>query len=71
MAKMTNEDRATIRRFAGGDKTVRGEAERIYKACVGDQPNEPEMLFMSEVTNPAPDLLLRAQYRQRLRNAAA
>lgn len=64
---MTDQDRSTIRRFAGGDKAAREESERIFEACVSEQPNEPEMMFMSEVTNPAPDLLLRAKYRQQLK----
>lgn len=71
MATMTPEDRATIRRLAAGDKTARVDAECIFDACFTSQPNEPEMLFMSEVTNPAPDLLLRAKYRQQLRDVKA
>lgn len=71
MAKMTEQDRGTIRRFANGDKSARADAERIFEACASEQPQEAEMMFMSEATSPVPDLLLRAKYRQQLKSATA
>ena len=62
---LTDAERAAIRAVAAKDKTqlevaraafLRATAKHGSGACV-------ELRFMSEVLAPAPDLLLRAQYR--------
>lgn len=71
MAMMTESERFTVRRFAAGEKSLRDEEEQIFNNCCADQGRELEILFLSEVFTPAPDLLLRAEYRQKLALTAA
>lgn len=68
---MTNGERKTIIDFAKGNALLKKGAIRIFleNAGLGAYKNTPEMLFMSEVVNPCPDLALRAKYRKELVNA--
>lgn len=69
---MTKEERQTIIDFAKGQAALRKEATRIFLKYLGlplAYKDTPEMLFMSEVVNPCPDLALRATYRKELVNA--
>ena len=66
------EERETIRRFARGERTLRGAAIEAFHAFLARHRHRPkeawpvEILFMSEIDNPSPDLALRAAYRKRL-----
>jgi hypothetical protein len=66
---MTEVERATIIKFAQGDKTLREQAIAIYRDTLRKygEWNDPLLNFMSEVDNPVPDLGLRARYRQRVK----
>ena len=66
---MTYEEKMTIRRFARGRGELRDAAvsiHRRYIATLGVR-GTPEQRFMAEIDNPCPDLTLRSQYRQVLR----
>lgn len=66
---MTNTDKAIIRAFAGGDKSLREQAIEIHRREIkqtGAARGTPEMDFMAELDNPCPDLLLRGMYRRKL-----
>ena len=63
---MTDGEKATIKAFALGDKSLRDDAISIYRDNLrkyGISPQDPFFNFMSEMDNPCPDLNLRARYR--------
>lgn len=69
---MTKDEHKTIIDFAKGQTALRKEATRVFLKYLGlplAHKDTPEMLFMSEVVNPFPDLALRAKYRKELVNA--
>lgn len=68
---MTKDERKTIIDFANGQVSLRKEAIGIFLKYlgVGRYMDIAEMRFMSEVSNPCPDLALRAKYRKELVNA--
>lgn len=63
---MDDGDKATIEAFAKGDESSRTAAVEAFRRCLLEEGvvEGPCMLFMSEVDNPIPDALLRAQYRK-------
>lgn len=62
---LTEAERTAIRAVASKDKTQLAAARAAFdRAAPAHGINAcPELQFMSEVLSPAPDLLLRAQYR--------
>lgn len=66
MAKLTVDDKKVIWRLADGDKGARQQAEAIFERCWDDDKDSIEMRYLSEVLNPAPDLLLRGDYRRQV-----
>lgn len=70
---MTKEERQIIIDFAKGDVQFTREAGLIYLKYLGlpAYKGNTEMLFMSEVMSPCPDLALRSKYRRELVNAKA
>jgi hypothetical protein len=68
LAVMTEEDHVIIRRFAGGSLSFRDAAIAVYRrhlATLGPRGNAG-MEFMAEIDNSAPDIALRATYRNRV-----
>lgn len=63
---MSKEERQIIRRFAAGEVGLRDRAIQISRDYLPTDRKSPEQLFMREVDNPCPDLMLRAKYRQAL-----
>lgn len=61
-----------IRVFALGNFNLRESAIRVgrkYLALAINHPNDfPELQFMREVDNPCPDLVLRAHWRQKIKD---
>lgn len=63
---MQSQHREVIVQFAHGDQSLRDRAiaiHRTYIPILGVR-GTPEMCFMAEVDNPAPDVGLRVQYRE-------
>ncbi len=65
---MSPEDRDIIRRYAAGESGLRQEAIAAHRRAIPTDGvrGTPEQDFMAEIDNPAPDLLLRSQYRMKL-----
>jgi hypothetical protein len=68
---MADADRAVIRAFAQGDKSLRNQAVTIHRRYIPllGVRGTPEQDFMAEVDNPCPDFGLRSTYRNRLLKA--
>jgi hypothetical protein len=67
---MTPAERRVIELFAAGDNALRGHAIDIFRDDLkyrGRLSSDIHQNFMSEVDNPSPDLVLRAQYRKLVR----
>lgn len=66
--KLTDAEKAVVRRLAEGDKSARDDAEAIYlrnvAAHVDSGRKSVEMNFLSESFNVCPDLVLRSKYRK-------
>jgi hypothetical protein len=65
---MTKNEREVIINFAKGQVALRKEAIGIFLKYlgVGRCMDILEMRFMSEISNPCPDLALRSKYRKEL-----
>lgn len=66
---MRKNEREIIRQFAAGEKRLRDQAISIFHMKLREgirAQSTPEMRFMSEIDNPAPDLLLRSIRRREL-----
>ncbi len=70
MVKLTDAEKAVVRRLAEGDKAARDDAEAIYMrnvaAHVHGGRKSAEMNFLSETFNVCPDLMLRSKYRKQV-----
>jgi len=67
---MNHEEKLIIERFATGEIGLRTQAIDIHRehcVTVGVRGNLHQQ-FMAEVDHPCPDLILRADYRERLRS---
>lgn len=66
--KPTAQERAIIKAFANGDKTLREQSIKIFHQYLdGIANNEDHALqFMSEIDNPCPDHILRNRFRRLL-----
>ena len=68
---MSQADIDTIRAFALGDETKRLEAIQAHRRNLGSPAaTSLYMRFMSEIDTPAPDLMLRYDYRRRIQQEA-
>ncbi len=65
---MSPEDKDIIRRYAAGARELCPEALAAHRRAIPTDGvrGTPEQDFMAEIDNPAPDLLLRSQYRMNL-----
>lgn len=64
---MDDHEKAVIAGFASGDNDLREEAVTVYlRHLKTADKQDVYMSFMREVVTPVPDLLLRAQYRQKI-----
>jgi len=63
---MTEEEKKIIRDFAAGEVMLREKAVSIFYKYLREQLHSTEMLFMSEIESPVPDLALRSQFRAQL-----
>lgn len=67
--RFTDNDKAVIRAFAGGDNTRRQEAIDIYRATLrshGTDHKDPYFEFMSETDSPCPCWVQRSQSRAKI-----
>lgn len=66
--RLSPDERACIRLFAGGMRSKRRDAVTAYRRGLwrGVPTNDPFMRFMAEIDTPTPDLALRAQYREKI-----
>lgn len=62
---ITEDEKEIIQHFAMGEIHLRKDAIEIHRRNLPDNQT-PEMLFMSEIDNPCPDLILRARYRDEI-----
>lgn len=69
-APFTENDRAVIRAYAGGDQSRREQAISIFRSVLREKKatfhNDPYFSFMSEVDNPCPCWVLRSQNRAKI-----
>jgi len=65
--ELPEQEKQTVRDFAGGDSSLLEEIRTIYSSHLGKPENRTiEFKFLSEVFNPCPDVTLRARYRDQI-----